>query len=394
MKQFMTKFNIVLFCLLLAVCFFLGVLAPRDSAAFEKENREPTPLPTLSRETVYSGIFAKRFESFLSDNMGLRSFFMDLSEKVDDLKGFKNRSGRIMLNAQDSTIDNQRRLWVRPDRVMEVYRKKEKIREAYIAALNLYAKTLPEDIRLFSMLVPTQVEFINWQTVSSSQKETIDFVYNHVNPRVIPVPVYDILKEHKDEYIYFRTDHHWTHYGSFYGYCAFAETAFSESPKMSDYELREWDGFLGYLYNQAKDDSLADHADTIGYFSKTENFSFTCKAIEDNKIVSYTTPLFHEPIDGKPPKYSLYLGGEHQFAEIKSQNQNGKTLLVIKDSYANPVIPYLTEHYETILVIDPRIYYGTISDLLKEYEINDVLVLNYVFATSFSDYVEKMIDIR
>ena len=81
------------------------------------------------------------------------------------------------------------------------------------------------------------------------------------------------------------------------------------------------------------------------------------------------------------------------FAEINTDNKNGKTLLVIKDSYANALIPLLTRDYERILVIDPRSTYVSVSELKTRYDITDCMIVNYVFTTTFSDFVQSMNDV-
>ncbi|MBQ2696001.1 MAG: hypothetical protein IJF61_01725 [Clostridia bacterium] len=180
----------------------------------------------------------------------------------------------------------------------------------------------------------------------------------------------------------------------FYGYNAFLESAFSTSVQLSDYHVSRRHGFLGYLYNQAKDPTLQKHADTIEMFTKGENLSFTAKAKENGQMVSYTAQLFKLPAQNESPKYGIFMGGDHQFAEINTENKNGKTLLVMKDSYANTLLPFLVEQYETVLVIDPRNFYSTVTALTEEYDIDDMLFVNYVFTTTFTDFIDRMVAVR
>ena len=84
------------------------------------------------------------------------------------------------------------------------------------------------------------------------------------------------------------------------------------------------------------------------------------------------------------------MDGDHQFAEINTDVKNGEVALVIKDSYANTVIPLLTNNYETILVIDPRSYKGTVTQLTNEYEIDDIIFINYALTTTFSSFIDSV----
>ena len=140
--------------------------------------------------------------------------------------------------------------------------------------------------------------------------------------------------------------------------------------------------------------SLASHADSIEWFEKGENVKVEARAFEDGKFVDYETKMYTVPLLSEKPKYSLFMGGDHQFAKMHTKNTNGKTLLVIKDSYANALLPLLTEDYETILVIDPRNYYGKVTDLISEYNVDDCLFINYVFTTTFSDFVDKLNEVK
>ena len=395
MKGKMSRFNSIIFCIILACFLVIGIVLPQDSNIKEKENREPAPMPELNRETVFSGKFASDFEAYLSDRVAFRSVFMDIATKIDTIKGVKTNYGRLVTTTKDLGTGNQGEnyLLVMPDRVMEVFKKEQTAQQAYVDAMQLYAEALPKNIRMFSMLIPTQIEF-DKQAASDSEKKVIDSIYNSMPQRITPIPVYEALQKHTDEYIYFRTDHHWTQLGAFYGYTAFSETAWQKPHLLSDYAKHEQSGFLGYLYNQANDPALMEHADTIEWFTKGENLAVKGKAMENGELIEYPSKLYALPAENEPVKYSLFMGGDHPFAEIKTKNKNGKTLLVMKDSYANALLPFLTELYETVLVIDPRNFHSTVTALTEEYTINDFLIVNYVFTTTFHDFIENMVRVR
>lgn len=396
MKNKMSWFIAVLFCFILAAFFVIACTMPQDLDIIEKENREPAQLPALTSETVFSGSFAADFEAFLSDKVGFRSFFMDLARKIDSLKGLETNYGTLVATTKNLGTGDQGKnyLLVMPDRVMEIFKKDADAQQAYINTMNLYAKLLPKNIRMFSMLIPTQIEFFDDSPHSDNEKVAIDSIYQGLDTRITPIPVYDALKAHKDEYIYFRTDHHWTQRGAFYGYTAFSEAAWNKTPQLTDYEKHVESGFLGYLYNQANVPSLQEHADDIEWFLKGENLSFTAKAKENEEFISYSSKLYVLPSEEETLKYGLFMGGDHQFAEIKTEQKNGKTILIMKDSYANTLIPFLTDNYETILVIDPRNFYSTVTELTEEYAIDDFLCINYIFTTTFKDYIDNMIRVK
>ena len=121
-----------------------------------------------------------------------------------------------------------------------------------------------------------------------------------------------------------------------------------------------------------------------------KNYTVHARAYENGAFLDYEKKIYSLPSPGALPTYSLFMGGDHPFARIDTDVENGKCALIIKDSYANAMIPFLTSHYETILVIDPRNFYGTVTELCGEYEIDDVIVINYVFTSTFPDFISAI----
>ena len=386
------------FVLLLVAFFYIGVLAPKDEKALERENREITPMPKLTWDAVVSGEYSQNFENYLADNVGYRSRFMETSSFLSKWKGLQSKKGSIKTVSKDLGTGNtgeQYALWLNNGRIMEVYDENVKTRDAYVAMLNGYAATLPEDVRIISLIAPTQIEFNNTEKLSDSQKATIDYVYKNADNRIVTVDAYGSLKKHKNEYIFFRTDHHWTQKGAFYAYQAYCNTVLGEKTSLSDYTVRSAEGFLGTLYDKYNDVSLKKYADTVEWLDFGKNYTIEATAFENGAFVNYQGVLYNVPQSTEMPAYAkLFMCGDHQFAKITSDNKNGKTLLVIKDSYANALIPLLTQNYETVIAIDPRNYYGKVTDLVKEYQVDDCLIINYTFTTTFADIVERMNVIR
>ena len=390
-----SKSAVYVFVAMLAVFVYITVFAPKDMSAVKKENRELKKMPELNSQTVLSGEFSKGFEDYLADNVGYRSKFMDASSRIETAKGIKPKSGKVVTAAKNlgTGTSGENHLLVLSDRVMEVYREDENAKKAYAETIKRYSEELG-DTNVYLMLAPTQIEFSKSAKMSDSEKETIDYIYGNVGERVKTVDVYSRLKAHKDEYIYFRTDHHWTQRGAFYAYSAFCSDILGEKRNIKDYSVHKEEKFLGYLYNQANDPSLASHSDTIEVYEYGKNYPVYAHAKNENgKIEDYTPHMYQFPANGETTAYKIFMGGDHMFAEINTDNKNGKTLLVIKDSYANALIPLLTRDYERILVIDPRSTYVSVSELKTRYDITDCMIVNYVFTTTFSDFVQSMNDV-
>ena len=390
-------FTVAAFVISLAVFMVLTFIVPRDDKSAELEQRELATLPELTLSSAFSGDFERDFETYLTDNVGFRSTLMALSSRLESLKGIKPEGGKLVTASKDlgTGADGTKNLLILKDRVMEVFHKNDSARESYIEMLNGYADLFGDNVQLYSMIVPTQIEFNPaGEGLSDSELDTIDYIYNNIDKRINAVNVYDTLKAHSDDYIYFRTDHHWTGLGALYAYEKFTELKDGEPSDVSGLHKYSRDGFLGYLYNQANDRSLAEYADTIEWFDYGKNYDVNARAASADGFTEYKTKIYSIPPTSEAPKYSIFMGGDHQFARIETDLENGRTLLVIKDSYANALIPLLCRDYSEILVIDPRNFYSTVSELIKEYEIDDCLIINYVFTTTFPDFIAKLNEVR
>ena len=275
---------------------------------------------------------------------------------------------------------------------MEAYQYNEKAVKSYIEALNSYADVFDKDVNLYSVIVPTNLEFQNmlYSSLQSSQKNTIEKVASELDERYTSVNVYDALSNTLD-YMYFRTDHHWTADGAYEAYREYCKAAGLTPVEKSDFEKKEYPDLLGSLYDQSQEKEVEQKPDTlVRYLTDPDNkITLTMRAVEDGKQIEYKGVLFNE--NQEKVKYSAFMGGDHQFAEIKNADcKNSKTLLVFKDSYANAFLPWVVKNYETVIVIDPRSYKGNISEITDEYEIDDFLMFNYVFSTSFEDYCQML----
>ena len=265
----------------------------------------------------------------------------------------------------------------------ERYREKERSARRYAEILNSYAKRLPEDVRIFSMIAPIRVEFMgdNYAASNDSQFETIEKINDMLDDRIIKTATYDRLAAHSDEYIYFRTDHHWTALGAYYAYLSFAEAAWIAPVTIDNYIEHAIPGFLGSFAKGTKNKTTLEHPDTLYYYTLDTGIGFSRK-------------LFVIPEDMSKLSYRVFMGGDYAKLDYTSTNTNGKTLVVIKDSYANALLPWLSPNYERIIVIDPRQYGGSVTKLIGDMENVDLLFVDYVAATAMADYIEMINNVK
>ncbi len=277
------------------------------------------------------------------------------------------------------------------DRALDLFYGNEKNLKAYSERLNVLANNLPVGTQLYSMVVPTSVEMYapdSYHSGYSSQKGCIEIINNALKPNIKTVNAYDKLLQNRDKYIYYRTDHHWTGLGAYYAYVAFCESAGWAPVTLDQMEHYQIEGtYLGSLYRATKDSVLKKNPDTTeGWKPAVDSYKAT--AWDDGDMtVTYGVRLNDERSKGTY-SYLNFSGGDRALLKIVTSHTSGRKILVIKDSYGNAFTPYLANHYDEIYIIDPRYYKRSIKSLVSENGINDVMMLNYIFATSNSTWLK------
>ncbi len=381
----------ILFLFLLLTGAVLVLVLPADQQSAVKENRALAQLPEFSKATVFSGEFASGFEKYLSDNVGFRSRLTDLSAKLEASSGLKTSFGNIFsVNKDIGTGTTQKSgLLVLQDRIMEVFYQNRESQQAYIDALNRISKTTEGRAAVYSMLIPTRLSFEAplYANIQNNQQASIHSIYDSLDPAVLTVDAYSALENHAQEYIYFRTDHHWTALGAYYGYEAFCSAAGLPPIPLAQFEQNTIPGLWGGLANQVPQDLLPKEPDQLTWYQVDPAGQLQLQMQgpnQEGELTFYEGTLFDFE---RAPQYSFFLSGDHPFAEITNPNlAEGKTLLLVKDSYGNALLPWLTQNYHKIIMIDPRTYWGSLEDLFSTYPIDDCLIADYIFATSFPDY--------
>lgn len=207
----------------------------------------------------------------------------------------------------------------------------------------------------------------------NNNKDAIDFIESQMDPNIRFVNVYDNLKKHNAEYIYFHTDHHWTQLGAYYAYQVFCEMKGVTPYDISSYETVTYPNFLGTLYsktNQSKQ-LKSNPDDLIAYYPHATN-EMTMR-MANGKTVKWD--IIHNVSKYRSSlRYGAFAGGDQPFAHAHNDNlDDGSAILVFKDSFGNAFIPFLIDHYEDVYWVDYRVADTTISKMVSKYGIKDVL---------------------
>ena len=266
----------------------------------------------------------------------------------------------------------------------------------YTDVLNQYNEVLGDEIKIYSIIAPTAGEFVKlrrYGDITDSQNDAMDYLYNRLNPGIVPVNVYDELNDHKDEYIYFRTDHHWTALGAYYGYRAFAESAGFSAIPLNRFATAQVDGYLGSTYTKTLNKDLEKNPDTIHLYLPFTEYEYTMYYRYNTTKADIIDLSYAE---GDRDKYLMFMStGGATWSVIKTDVSNGRKILVMKDSFGNAWVPFLLPHYEEIYVVDARFYNQDVTgmnipEFIDEYDIDELAFMFYMEDVNWSTFMENV----
>lgn len=257
----------------------------------------------------------------------------------------------------------------------------------YIAAINEVKTKVGDQVNVFSMISPTAGSFYlpaKHKDKMASEWDCIQKI-NSQFVGIIPVDAYTALSKHTDEEIFARTDHHWHQLGAYYAAEEFVKTAMIDVPfaPLSDYERRDIEGYLGSMYSSSDyNKNMRDHPETFTYYIPPNDF--TTNYLDPESTSFYQAAMFvKQPVS---QSYSTFMGGDRKVVHITTDVNNGRKLLIIKDSYPNALVPCLTGSFQEIWTVDMRWlkdiqhFPHSISQIVKEQGITDVLFCMNTFS--------------
>ncbi len=362
----------IIFILALGFLSMANLLAP--SKVFStKENRYLQQFPTLTIKDIMSNNFSANFDTYASDQFIARDKWIGLKTLVDK-SILKKDNGRVYFGKDGYLFD------VKPAINQEQFDKNIK----NINLLSVDLKEINKDLIINAVMVPTKASVLSNKlplyAPVMDEKELFKQIEKELSNNINLVDLKEKLQTHNNEAIYYKTDHHWTSLGAFYAYQEFLT---DQALAKDDFIIKEvTNEFLGTSYRKAN--FYLNSPDTIEkYIAK--NASDIIVTIDEK---NQTSSLYDESYLNKTDKYAYFLGGDQAVVKINTNITNGKDLLILKDSFANSMIPFLTNHYRNIYVLDTRYYNGSIKDYVANLEIDEVLMLynieNFISEVTFS----------
>ena len=430
-QVFWDKCNVIVFSAFLILTGFFFLILPKNEIS-EGEKRKLADFPSFSWQKFMEGKFTDSIDLYFSDNFVLRDELIALANNLRDMRGIKNDEIRLYTRGANSEkqilskehlsesenfplvisdtmtfpeksakeeakksktaedyvpdkienhgdYENIKSVIVYNKKAVQVFSGSKKSATYFAKMLKKYKEMLGNDINLYCMAMPVGSDFYLPSKVSKNnrrEKHFIDMLYEEITPYATPVYAYEVLDKHREEYLHFNTDHHWTGRAAMYAYHAFGEAAGFEPMPEEEMKRKVIKGFLGTMYYYTLSPELKANKDSVEYFKipyKTDAFYFS-EGIEKGK----PTKMLAEYAKGGGA-YGVFLGADFPLMRIISENKTGRRILQIKDSYGNAFTPFLPANFEEVFVIDYRYFKGSVRELVEKYEITDVIFTHNVF---------------
>ena len=280
------------------------------------------------------------------------------------------------------------------DSAYELYTYVDGVAEDYADAVNYTADKLDGTAKVYDMIVPlasgvTLPDKYFEKIQSSDQKASLDKLYEKLDKRVTAVNIYDNLMQHRDEYVYFRTDHHWTSLGAYYGYETWCDTKGILPISLERRTKANYGDFVGSLYYDTGEEILKKNPDDFDVYMPLDNVYIYYKDSEGTEVKKDVVRDYSDA--PAYSKYDCFIGGDQPLITIVNDDAiDDSSCLVVKESFGNCIVPYLADHYSKVYVMDYRYSKKNVVEYAKKQGVDDVIFINNIGMTRSSYLVGKL----
>lgn len=356
--SYFKKLSIVFCVFIFAIACFDFLTPPKEFS--ETENRALNQMPKVSWNSIEQGRFQKNLEQYINDQFVLKDLWVRIKVGVDSLRGkpesqgvYNGRSGFLLEKFVDVSKEER-------DKTVDS-----------IASV----RKMKDDLEVSALIVPTAVNILEnklpMTAPKSNQDEYMDYVFENLKDRGIKtIDVRETFKnsENKED-LYYKGDHHWTNEG--------VKKAVIKTRKVLGVKGIK-NGYEDLIVSNTFEGSLKSKS---GYYGGPKDKIYVGRPTKKvpKTVITYVeeskkTACFFDTKKLKAKdQYQVFMGGNHGVCKIKSITKNNDNLLIIKDSYGNSFIPYIAPYFKATTVIDPRYFYGDISNVIKNNHIDKVL---------------------
>lgn len=420
--------NIEAFVIVLLGGFLLTWIEPKIGVS-EIEKRPLTPFPTFNFKKLMEGHYTDSLDMYYADHFAHREQWVDFTASIKGQFGFRENDlmvyqtenpalvgmDSIPLPNKDSASTKaiikkdptgqppqmKNSILIYNGMAFQLFGRQREAEINFATTISSYKATLGDSVRVFACVVPSPIDFYlpeEYKSKSNHEKPSIDFIYSQLASNVISVDAYGLLEASTSDFIYFKTDHHWTARGAHKAYQAFCNQAGFEPASLSSFQRFSRKKFLGSLYYATLDTRLKSSGDSLEYFMlpmPTQAWRYPDRNLQKRVATEVVSRRL-----GQGGSYLAFLGGDYPLTHIITENKNGRKIMMVKDSYGNAFAPFLAMHYEEIFVIDYRSFDSNVISFVQQNGISDLLFLHNVaiantkFTASRESYLMRITDLK
>jgi hypothetical protein len=415
-RDFPEYLNLGLFTGLLLVLGTLFFILPKRKVS-DIEKRNLTQKPKFIVDSILSGSYTSQMDLYYSDNFPFRDWFVMNKNKTEGMLGIqpeiiehkniditkqntenwakinsalkKNEADSVETEVDSLSNKSDVNLIIVNGKAIQVFGGTDGMAKYYASVLNAYAVALGGTVNIFSVLAPSPSDLYlpqKYESMRGKEKHNINVVGNHLSAGIVHVNTYKALWKHRNEYLFFNTDHHWTGLGAYYAYREFCKAAGFAPVQPKNLEKKVIHGFLGTYYALTQDPKLAKNIDSVVYYK----FPVQTKTIaHPDSGQPYKTHYLIEGARGGF-SYGVFLGSDFPLMEIETNVKNGRRAVLVKNSFGNPFATYLVNHFEKIYIVDYRYYRSSVVQLVLDNNITDLVFINNVILANAKPHLQQL----
>ena len=328
-------------------------IVKKDNSFSELENRNLARKPIFSISSFLEGKYRDKYEEYINDNFIFRNQWINLKSISEYTLG-KLENNNIIYGKENYMFEKN------------ISYDKERFKNN-IDSINKFIDIY--EGKVTTMIVPNSYtiyeEYIPWGIKLLNQENLINEVYK-ANDKDRNIDLVSLFKKNKEEYIYYKTDHHWTSYGAYLAYKAYIESLGEKPIDLNSLKKNEANGFYGTYFSKAK--LFSAESDILTYYD-IDNITMNIQRKIFESLYDYDKLKTRD-------KYSVFIRGNNGLTIIENKNiKLGKKLLIFKDSFANSMIPFLSQNFQEIHVVDLRSFSWKVSEYMKNTNFDEILIL-------------------
>lgn len=361
-KSIFTYLPGVIFILFIIIMCGLFLFSTKKKYS-ANEKRYLSTFPEFNASTLFDGSFGDEFETYMSDHIANRDFFVGINAYYNLYSG-RNGSDGVYSGSDSYLINDPAEL--KDNRV-----------ERNVTLLSQFAQE--NNVKATLMVVPSTGYIMDNKLPVNHKNYNDDTLFEIIYNSKGSLEFLDLRNSFKQSaadgaQLYYKTDHHWTTAGAYTAYKDYCQKEELDATPKDEFNIEKYDNFFGTTYSTSA--LWLNPPDTVEVWRNKNHSENTVRVdiTEGKQTLSYAAMFFTNYLEAAD-KYPIFLDGNHSLVKITNNNAPKKKLLMINDSYSHCIAPFLSDNYSEIIMVDLRYYKMPVSDIIKEEGITDVLML-------------------